>query len=144
MRENGIWRDRVKLSEEVAKTSCPGVQQTRRMYHTENGQMVGDMVFDQTGGIRCGGIMYVGDIETPIGEWQAGENLLAYRARSPSLEFARSLCQKDLSRLPSGVKRLQNPDTYPVGLEANLYRARLAAIERVRVNHVEVQSKPAA
>jgi nicotinate phosphoribosyltransferase len=144
LREKGVWRDRVKLSEEVAKTSTPGVLQVRRMYDAQNGQMVGDMVYDATGGIRGGNTMICDDHEVTIAGWQVGENLLAPRGPNGSLEAARTRCQKDLGQLAAGVKRLDRPDVYPVGLEPNLHENRLRAIERVRANHVEVEKNTAA
>ena len=46
--EGGVWHPKVKLSEQAAKTSIPGILQVRR-YETEAG-FVGDMIYDVTKG----------------------------------------------------------------------------------------------
>ena len=48
--EGGVWHPKVKLSEQAAKTSIPGILQVRR-YETEAG-FVGDMIYDVTAGLR--------------------------------------------------------------------------------------------
>jgi len=43
--ENGVWKDRVKLSEQAIKVSNPGIQQVKRIF--ENGQPVADAIYEE-------------------------------------------------------------------------------------------------
>ncbi len=47
--ENGAWSDRVKLSDDVDKSSNPGVQQVRRL--RVGGRAVGDVIYDERLGL---------------------------------------------------------------------------------------------
>lgn len=127
----GVWQDRVKLSEEAVKSSCCGLQQTRRMLDPKTGQMLADMVFDTASGIRSGNVMMIGDQEVPIEHWHTGPNLLIPH-KPGTLQQHRELCREDLNSLPDKYKRLVSPDKYPVGLEPILYGNRRRAIERIR------------
>ncbi len=50
-RDGGDWEPRIKLSEQTAKVTTPGVLGVRR-YRDESGRLSGDMVYDQTTGTR--------------------------------------------------------------------------------------------
>ncbi|MEQ9379834.1 MAG: nicotinate phosphoribosyltransferase, partial [Pirellulales bacterium] len=47
--DRGEWQPKVKLSEQAAKTTIPGVLQVRRFY--ANDKLAGDMIYDATSGI---------------------------------------------------------------------------------------------
>ncbi|MFM2418693.1 MAG: Nicotinate phosphoribosyltransferase pncB2, partial [Pseudomonadota bacterium] len=49
-RNGGPLAPRIKLSEQVAKISNPGIQQVRR--YTQNGQLVADCIYDEAEGIE--------------------------------------------------------------------------------------------
>ena len=136
----GPWQDRIKLSEQEVKTSNPGVLQVRR--YCEHGGAIADAIFDEHHPIRGGCIMV--DLEDPtrqtaIPEGTPSADLLAPIFRggqrvceAPSIEDARRRVQEQLALFPPAVKRLVNPDRYPVGLEAGLHGRKAQMVLQVR------------
>lgn len=131
-RPGGQWQYRIKLSNERAKTSCPGLLQVRR-FHQPDGRFVADAIYEidhqvsepctvvdlqteQEKGIPAN-IEYT-DVLVPI--FRKGE--LIYQAAN--LGASREWTRQQLSRLPSEVARLDNPRAYCVGLEKSLYELR--------------------
>src|SRR5687768_5556789 len=125
----GAWDYKIKLSEQSAKVTNPGVLQVRRF--REGGEFVGDAIYDETrvldGEIaivdptdvtrrkRFGSGVEHEDLLVPI--FRGGK--LVYRA--PTLEEIRSRAQQQLSLLHGGIKRFENPHRYPAGLELKLH-----------------------
>jgi nicotinate phosphoribosyltransferase len=126
---DGTWQHKVKLSEQAAKVSTPGVQQVRR--YGNGREFVEDLVFDEESGLPPQPVMVdpldptrrrrvLGDLEF--------EDLLVPVVRGgrvtyvrPGLAAVRARVQEQLGRFHSGVKRFVNPHRYPVGLEAGLH-----------------------
>ncbi|MCE5279469.1 MAG: nicotinate phosphoribosyltransferase [Planctomycetaceae bacterium] len=124
------WQHKVKLSEQVIKTSTPGMLQVRRFRH--DGQFLADMIFDELTGLPQGQTTIV-DVKDPTRQkivpqdtpWQ---DLLVPVFRGgrcvydlPALADVRSRTQEQLAALHEGIKRFLNPHEYPAGLEKNLH-----------------------
>ena len=124
---NGTWIPKVKLSEQLIKTSTPGILQVRRI-HDDCGARA-DMVFNEL--LEPSKSMI--DPLAPtrrrtVDEFEKSEDLLqpvvaggTVTAKSPSLSAVRERVREQLALFHPGVLRLKNPHRYPVGLEANLY-----------------------
>jgi len=126
------WKYRVKLSEQAAKTTVPGVLQVRR-FEKEGGYLA-DVIYDEEQGLPAGPEM-VDPLDmtrrrsVPAGT--PGEDLLVPVLRrgepvwqAPPLEGVRERAREQLSRLHAGIKRFVYPHQYPVGLERGLYDLR--------------------
>src|SRR5262249_1867602 len=102
--KGGAWQHKIKLSEQAAKISTPGVLQVRRFD-------CGDMIWDELTG-------------APV---EAGTDLLVpiYRGGKrvydpPSLDEIRARREEQLARLSPDIMRFENPQSYPVELEPAL------------------------
>lgn len=132
VRRNGIWEDRIKLSEQSAKVSIPGVLQVRRFVNAQ-GMYAGDMIYDLD---RRGAEPLIVDPSDPLRRKHLSGmadsfDLLEPIYRDgrrvyevPPLEESRERVKRELSRLHPGIKRLQNPHAYPAGLDASLQAIR--------------------
>lgn len=125
----GEWEDRIKLSEQIVKTSIPGIHQVRRF--RRDGEFVADMIYDERLGAAADRpIVHPADPtrrkRIPSGTSHA--DLLVPVLRSgklvyevPSLEKARAHCREQLGCLHPAIKRLVNPHEYPAGLHCALH-----------------------
>jgi len=134
------WQDRVKLSEQAAKTSCPGLLQVRRFY--EHGKALGDAIYD----IRhpwSGECVLVDPLDftrrKAIPAGTSGEDLLepvfagGRRVGSPlPLTAIRRRVQEQLDLFHPAIKRFVNPHEYPVGLEAGLHHRKTELVLAAR------------
>ncbi|MEX2569726.1 MAG: nicotinate phosphoribosyltransferase [Gemmatimonadota bacterium] len=126
--EDGAWVQRIKLSEQTAKVSIPGVLQVRRF--SRGGEPIGDMIYDETDPPGESPTMI--DPLDPTRRKRFGpdcdtENLLIPVMRGgervgdlPGIEEARATARERVDRLHPTVKRFVNPHRYPVGLEEKL------------------------
>ncbi len=126
------WSPRLKLSEQIEKTTIPGVLQVRRFSH--GAECFSDAIWDEALGIPSPCLIV--DPADPtrrreIPELAAGEDLLVpifRRGRRvydpPPLASARARTNDQLGRFHAGVKRFLNPHRYPVGLERRLHDLR--------------------
>lgn len=138
--EDGVWRDRVKVSEQTVKTTTPGMLQVRR--YSRDGLAIGDVIFDQKHPVAGDCQMVDLADDTHSTTFPAGANstdLLVpvfrqgKRVLEPeSTEDARNRAQQQLAEFPAGVRRLSHADTYPVGLEAGLYARKRQLIRSQR------------
>jgi nicotinate phosphoribosyltransferase len=131
---------RIKLGDDSAKTTNPGVQQVRRF--SRAGKFVADAIYDELAG--CALPTTIVDPLDPIrrrvlSEELAFEDLLVPAVRAgratgarPSLADIRQRAQAQLAALDPSVRRLMKPHTYPVGLTEDLYQQRLRLIEHGR------------
>ncbi len=141
----GPWRHRVKLSEQAGKISVPGLQQVRRFRDPAAGLFVADAIFDEEHP-PSGEVTIVDPLDPTrhkrLGVDLASEDLLRpiFRAgwpvyEAPAAASARARTLEQLAALPPWCKRLQNPHSYPVGLEIGLagLRTRLILDERAHL-----------
>jgi nicotinate phosphoribosyltransferase len=145
LRECDRWQYKIKLSEQTAKVSVPGVLQARR--YVQNGAAIADAIYDEPTGIADGctivdpmdmtrrktippGVPH-DDLLVPL--FRAGK--LVYS--TPPIEQVRERTQKQLALFHPGVKRFINPHQYPVGLERRLFDLRTELILKARGLHNE-------
>jgi nicotinate phosphoribosyltransferase len=129
---DGEWEPRVKLSEQSAKVTTPGILQVRRF--RRDGEYGGDMIYDERHPPGESPTMIDPLDPTRRKRFAAGtasEDLLVpvFRAGArvydpPPLAAARDRAAEQLARFHAGIKRFVNPHAYPVGLEAGLHRLR--------------------
>ena len=125
----GAWRYKVKLSEQTAKVSNPGVLQVRR-YRGADGGFVADAIYNEAAGVPEPATLI--DPMDPtrrktIDRGTAWEDLLVPVFRGgepvyapPPLDAVRGRTADQLAGFHAGVKRFMNPHQYPVGLEKTL------------------------
>ena len=139
----GRWERKVKLSEQAAKVSTPGVLGVRR--HFNGQEYVGDMIYDEEMGIGPHRMMI--DPMDPtrrklFDASTAHRELLQpiFRAGSrvydvPDLHAARARAAGELDRFHGGITRLVHPHQYPVGLEVGLHELKTRLILQARGFH---------
>jgi nicotinate phosphoribosyltransferase len=127
--DGGGWTYKLKLSEQTAKISTPGIHQVRR-FRSET-EFIADAIYDLELGAPASCTIVdpldlarrkhvppgtaFDDLLVPI--FRRGE--LRYQA--PGLSETRQRTQAQLAMFHAGVKRLLNPHQYPVGLELALH-----------------------
>lgn len=136
------WRYCVKLSEQQAKISNPGILQARRF--KTDGQFIGDMIFDSgreepsdwtivdpvdfTRRKRINPNTKFTDLLVPI----MRNGKLVEQNTNISLDQTRMYVSDQLASLHPGIKRLLNPHQYPVGLEKSLHELKTEIILQQR------------
>lgn len=141
--EHGVWKYKMKLSEQMQKISNPGILQVRRYY--SDTECVADVIYDIHSDLSEGCLivdpldltrkkrltsdMQSKDLLQPI--FRKGE--LVYG--QPSLDDIRKNVKNELSRFHDGVKRLIHPHLYPVGMEKSLYDRKIQMINEARKHH---------
>ena len=134
------WIHRVKLSEQLAKTTIPGIQQVRRYRHGDG--FLADVIFDTELGVPPSPEM-VDPLDftrrRTIPEGTPFEDLLVPVLRdgrpvwtAPPLAEVRARAAAQLAQFHAGVKRLVHPHAFPVGLERSLYDLRTRLIIEAR------------
>ena len=135
-RPNGQWQYRIKLSDEHAKTSCPGLLQVRR-FHQPDGRFVADAIYEIDHGISepCTIVELGPEKKMQIPTNTDYSDLLVPIFRKcnlvyqvPELNASRERRRQQLNRLPPEVVRLDGPRSYPVGLEKSLHELRCTLI----------------
>lgn len=139
--DESTWQYKLKLSEQTAKTSTPGIQQIRRFYY-EDGKNMADMVFNE--------------LEPPVGKLKIIDPNDNFRSKRidpstpcrdllqpvfekgklvydiPTLEQVRAYHKQEMGRLDRSMLRFANPHIYPVGLESGLYQLKGALIKQLK------------
>jgi nicotinate phosphoribosyltransferase len=144
---DGSWQPKVKLSEQVVKTSIPGILQVQRFEAAgvlpgAPSEFIGDLIYDELLGSdpqhtivdpkdptrrkRLQPDAVARDVLIPV--MKDGQRL----AEAESLQTIRERVQHDLSRLNAGSKRFLNPHEYPVGLDSRLQTQRDRMIREAR------------
>jgi nicotinate phosphoribosyltransferase len=134
------WQYRVKLSDELAKTSYPGLLQVRR-FHEPDGRFFADAIYEIDHAISepCVIVDLQTEEETEIPGNSEYSDLLIPISRQgelvyqmPGLNASRERTRQQLSRLPPEVVKLDKPRAYPVGLEKSLHELRSTLIARAK------------
>lgn len=134
------WEYRVKLSEQAAKTTNPGLQQVRR--YIQDGEFAGDLIYDEPGGLPESPVM-VDPLDMTrrkaIPAGAVGEDLLVPIFRQgqrvydpPGLEEVRRRVREQLAGFHGGIKRFVHPHRYPVGLELGYFDVKTRLILEAR------------
>ena len=137
---DGRWVHKLKLSEQAAKISTPGLHQVRR-FRLGN-EFIGDGIYDlETGAPESFTIVDPLDPtrrKHPPRE-ATHEDLLVpiFRGgrlvfQSPSLDSIRARVKSQLDLFRTGVKRFVNPHEYPVGLELGLHELKTRLVLQAR------------
>lgn len=138
----GKWEDRIKISEQIAKLTIPGVLNVRR-YFDENGKAAGDMVYDINYDVS-GDEKIVDPVDSLRQKRLEGkryETLLHPLAKAGKVvlesEFrdalaARTRAKEGLEVFDESQRRLLNPHSYPVGLECGLFGRRHDLVVQLR------------
>lgn len=146
----GEWRHRIKLSEQVAKVSTPGLQQVRRF--RRDGAFLGDMIYDLDGPAETSRVLVdradmtrrkqippdadYEDLLVPI----VRRGRLVYEA--PPIAAIRERVKTQLAGFHEGHKRFLHPHEYPVGLSPALHDLRTELILAAR--GLDEPAKPGA
>jgi nicotinate phosphoribosyltransferase len=135
----GPWKPRIKLSDQSAKISLPGVLQIRRF--VADGEFAGDLIHDLEDGPPSRTLVDMLDPirRKTIPEAAAHEDLLRPAVRAgklvdspPSLAESRARTQRQLAQLHPGIKRFVNPHQYPVGVDPRLHERRTRMVLEAR------------
>ena len=135
---DGSWRFPVKLSEQSAKISTPGILGVRRFVDA-TGRFRADMIYDEgmspdgLGGVIVdpADVLHIRSID-PV--WSAQELVVpALRAGrrvgpSPTLDEIRDRARGQIAAVHPAIRRLLNPHVYPVGLERRLHERRVQLV----------------
>ncbi len=137
---NGDWSYNLKLSEQLEKTSNPGIQQVRRFYDEKG--LVADMIYNEAEPLPEK-IVIVDPLDStrrkaiPAGT-SHHDLLIPVLAKGelvqplPDLPSIRSHRQQQISQLHESTRRLLNPHGYPAGLEAGFYQAKTELVLAIR------------
>ena len=131
------WDFPIKLSEQVAKTSIPGILQVRR-YLNEYGKPRADMLYNTAAPLPNQPTLVdpldatrrlAVKPETPFREllepvFRRGRRVLDL----PPLAESRAHAQREVQALDPSIRRFLNPHAFPVGLEKGLYDYRTQLI----------------
>ncbi len=134
------WKHKVKLSEQLAKTTVPGIQQVRRYRHGDG--FLADVIYDLALGLPPSPEM-IDPLDftrrRTIPEGTPFEDLLVPVLRegrpvwtAPPLAEVRARAAAQLGQFHGGVKRLVHPHAFPVGLERSLYDLRTRLVLEAR------------
>jgi nicotinate phosphoribosyltransferase len=144
---NGAWTPRVKVSEQAAKTTNPGLLQVRRYLETRldasRGAYAGDMLIDELIPPAPGDVTMVDPLDltrrmrfsedAPYTLLLQPAMRAGARVREPEpLSAARERAGRELAGFHAGIKRLVNPHRYPVGLERGLHERKTALVLAAR------------
>ncbi len=134
------WSPRLKLSEQIEKTTIPGILQVRRFAHGH--EFLADAIWDETLGLPAPCVIV--DPADPLRRRELpadapGEDLLVPVFRGgrrlydpPPLADVRARTGAQLARFHAGVKRFMNPHQFPVGLERRLHERRAELVLAAR------------
>ena len=139
---DGSWRYPVKLSEQSAKISIPGILGVRR-YRSPDGILRADAIYDEVLGAPVAGSAIIDPADElhrrMVSPDEAFEELVVPAMRagarvdpSPAVVDIRARAASQLASLHPASRRLLNPHTYPVGLESRLHDRRTAAVLAAR------------
>jgi nicotinate phosphoribosyltransferase len=137
---DGQWQYRIKLSDEAAKTSCPGLLQVRR-FQQPDGRFIADAIYETDHAISepCVVVDLETEKKTEIPAKTDYSDLLVPVFRrgqlvyqTPTIEATREYARKQLSCAPPGILRLKGPTSYQIGLERSLHELRSTLIARAQ------------
>jgi nicotinate phosphoribosyltransferase len=139
-RADGTWDHKIKLSEQAAKVTNPGVLQVRRF--RKGNEFIGDAIYDETRPLLQRITIVDPADATRRKHFPAAtkyEDLLVAILRRgklvyelQSLEDIRARARRQLAMLHPGIKRLDNPHDYPAGLELTLHELKTELILRAK------------
>ncbi len=130
-RPGGPWQPRIKLSEEPAKISNPGLQQVRRFQR--DGQFCGDVIYDLGTGFgsqkeaeRLHDATSSADLLVPV----VRQGHVVYD--HPPIAEIRRHASRQLAGIPPSARRLVKPEAYPVRLAPGLAQLKQNLVDQAR------------
>lgn len=143
------WQYKLKVSEQLAKVSFPGVLQVRR--YTVDHRFQADLIFNQPDGIGSPPILVDPKDNTRRRELDPAsphEDLLVPIFRGgkcvyglPSLPQIRQRAANQVNHLHPSIRRFVNPHEYPVGLEAALAALRTSLLRQEREKSSKLEER---
>jgi nicotinate phosphoribosyltransferase len=139
-RPGGEWQYRIKLSDERAKTSYPGLLQVRR-FHQSDGRFIADAIYEIDHAIsepcEIADLETEKEIEVPAKTNYSDLLLPVFRGNQlacqvPEIEISRQRTRNQLSCAPPEILRLKQPAGYTVGLERSLHELKSTLISRAK------------
>jgi len=146
-RPGGQWQYRLKLSDELAKTSYPGLLQIRRFCQPDR-RFMADAIYETDHGISepCEIVDLETEEKTQIPENTAYSDLLVpiFRAgelvyQAPKIEVSRENARNQLSYAPREILQLKDPTPYKIGLERSLHELRSTLIAHAQEQRGELE-----
>jgi nicotinate phosphoribosyltransferase len=136
----GAWEHKVKLSEQAAKLTNPGILQVRRFRSPT--EFLGDAIYDLSRPLPAE-VTVVDPLDATRRKHfppdAAHEDLLVPVFRRgqvvyapPSLEQSRERVREQLGMLHPGITRFMNPHQYPAGLELGLHEFKTQLVLKAR------------
>ncbi len=139
-RPGGDWISRIKVSEQIAKATTPGLLGVRR--YRRQGKLAGDMIHDVRRQVPAEAIMVDPTDVTRRKRFtsdDAHEELLepVFRAGDLVMELAeltevRERALANVAELDPSITRFLNPHVYPVGIEERLNDERMGRVLEAR------------
>jgi nicotinate phosphoribosyltransferase len=134
---DGTWMHKLKLSEQGAKVTNPGILQIRRF--RSDAEFIGDAIYDELQNPLHEPVTIVDPADATrrkhFSKNASTEDLLVPVLRKgklavelPSLEAIRERSRRQLAMLHPGIKRFANPHAYPAGLELRLHELKTRLI----------------
>lgn len=137
---------KLKVTSDISKSTIPDRKRLFRVINGEN-QFVMDVMCREDEYPRSGDVVYDTINPTrnkPIPDGTRFEELRSVVmdggeivAPSPSLNQMADRCRDQLTRLPEGVLRLENPHIYKVSMSLGLHQLRTRLIDEVRKGYVK-------
>ena len=138
---DGSWLPKIKLSEQLIKTSTPGVLQVRRYFNNDSNANA-DMIFNELEPLRtpCQVIdPFDHSITREIQDSMVYEDLLKPAIRNgnvimefPLLSSIRTRAAQQLQKFHGSILRFDNPQKYFVGLEKDLHELKSKLVKQAR------------
>jgi nicotinate phosphoribosyltransferase len=138
--DGASWQPRIKLSEQLIKTSTPGRQQVRRFF--DGTHYAGDAIYnldappkgpwaivdpnDPSRRKRFDPALSHEDLLVPI--FVGGKRTY----ETPGLADARARAAREVARLHPASRRFLNPHQYPAGLESSLHELKWRMMQAAR------------
>ncbi len=142
--EDGAWDPKLKLSDQNAKTTTPGIQGLRRYYRADGG-LDGDCVYDAQDPPAIEDVTMFDPADMTRSKTFGAQSRfrellqLVVSGGKPCVSFPRFGLSEIRDRTLTGLgmldeshKRFLQPHSYPVGLETKLARTRLRLIAAAR------------
>ncbi|NGX38610.1 MAG: Nicotinate phosphoribosyltransferase pncB2 [Chlamydiae bacterium] len=135
---NRNWLYRLKISEQVIKTTNPGISQVRRFFDEKG--YVADMLYDERMGPGETIIHHTdpGSQKQVESNWQSQDLLVPMLKEGkrvyevPPLEKMRARSYEELAKFDPSMRRFLNPQWYFAGIEQGLYKKKLKMIEEIQ------------
>ena len=137
----GEWKPKIKLSEQLIKTSTPGKQQVRR-YFDDSGRAIADMIYNELHPLSDTCVIVdpldaahkremsaTGTFEDLLQPMMRGGRLIA---ELPILADVRSKTLEQVQQFHASILRFDNPHKYPVGLEQRLHELKARLVLEAR------------